>query len=66
VPSRVRTPETKTPTPTREQRRWIDTRDRIGNLIDGYLSTKPSPEMTKAIRAVEDSLRMGDHAAGLN
>jgi hypothetical protein len=65
VPSNVRTPQTTTPVPNHEQRRWIDTRDRIGNLIDGYLGTKPSPEMTKAIRCVEDSLRVGDHAAGL-
>ena len=51
--------------PTREQVAWIDVRDRIGEALDEYLGTGPSPEMRAAIEAVEDGLRFGDHAVGL-
>jgi hypothetical protein len=51
--------------PTHEQVTWIDHRDRIGEVIDSYLATKPKPEMREAIAVLEGSLRIGDRTAGL-
>jgi hypothetical protein len=45
---------------TREQLPWIDARDRVGDLIDDYLATRPADEMRAAVEHVEDGLRLGD------
>jgi hypothetical protein len=53
------------PRPSAAQCVWIEHRDRIGEVIDGYLRTRPAPEMRVAVEQLEAVLADADHAVGL-
>jgi hypothetical protein len=44
---------------------WIETRNKIGAILDGYLRMKPPAEMRVAVERLEVTLALRDHAAGL-
>ncbi|MGZ4185009.1 MAG: hypothetical protein ACXVSF_06450 [Solirubrobacteraceae bacterium] len=58
-------PRVSPPRASPAQRQWIVHRDRVGEVIDSYLRTRPAPEMREAIAELEASLALGDHAVGL-
>lgn len=50
---------------TGEQEAWIRRRTRIGWALDDLLRTRPSDELRRTVRLLEEALAAGDHAVGL-
>jgi hypothetical protein len=50
---------------SKDELAWIRARTKIGWAIDDFLKTDPPIEVRRAVRHLEEALRIGDRAAGL-